>query len=102
MTETMLVSSVIGAVVALVLVRLAAVERRLNRLSRIEAKLDALLRQSGVDFDPFGGVSPDVREALEHGDTILAIRRFREATGAGLKEAKEFVDDVRRRQAPAR
>jgi ribosomal protein L7/L12 len=40
-----------------------------------------------------------VREALEQGETILAIKRFREATGAGLKEAKDFVDEVRRRQA---
>jgi ribosomal protein L7/L12 len=40
-----------------------------------------------------------VQEALERGETILAIKRFRQATGADLKEAKEFVDEIRRRRA---
>ncbi|MGH9219964.1 MAG: ribosomal protein L7/L12 [Vicinamibacterales bacterium] len=29
--------------------------------------------------------------------SILAIKRFRQATGADLKEAKDLVDEVRRR-----
>ena len=61
--------------------------------------MDALLEASGVSFDAMRDVSTGVREALDQGKTILAIKRFREATGAGLKEAKDFVDEVRRRQA---
>jgi ribosomal protein L7/L12 len=40
-----------------------------------------------------------VREAVERGETITAIKRLREATGMGLKEAKDHVDEVRRRTA---
>jgi hypothetical protein len=97
--EAVFVSVLIGAGIALLFVRLSAVERRLNRLSRLDAKLDALLRNAGIQFDDLQDVPPDVREALERGETILAIKRLREATGAGLKEAKEFVDEVRRRQS---
>ena len=101
MNEAVFGSALIVVGIALLFIRLAAVERRLNRLSRLDAKVDALLRHSGVEFDAFQGVPADVQEALERGETILAIKRFRQATGAGLKEAKEFVDEVRRRRATA-
>jgi hypothetical protein len=97
----MFVGGWFGVGIVLLFIRLSALERRLNRLSRLDAKVDALLRHSGVEFDEFLGVPADVQEALERGETILAIKRFRHATGAGLKEAKEFVDEVRRRRATA-
>jgi hypothetical protein len=97
--ETIFVGGVVGGVIALLFIRLSAVERRLSRLSRIDAKVDALLKNAGIPFDEFQGVPVGVREALERGETILAIQRFRAATGVGLKEAKEFVDEVRRRSA---
>lgn len=101
MYEALFVGGVVGGFTALLLVRLSTLERRMNRLSRLDAKVDALLRHSGVEFDEYNDVPGDVREALERGQTILAIKRFRQATGAGLKEAKEFVDEVRRRRAAA-
>lgn len=33
-----------------------------------------------------------IREALRDGEKILAIKIYREVTGCGLKEAKEYVD----------
>jgi ribosomal protein L7/L12 len=101
MNEAVIVSALIGSAIAIVLVRLSAIERRLTRLSRMDAKIDALLGNAGIHFDSLQDVPADVREALERGETILAIKRLRQATGAGLKEAKEFVDEVRRRQIVA-
>ena len=100
MNEVTIVSVLIGAVIGMLFVRLSSLERRLNRLSRLEAKLDALLAKDGIQFDAFHGVPQDVREALEQGQTILAVRRLREA-GLGLKEAKEYIDEVRRRKPVA-
>ena len=94
MNATAFLGSVLGLGIVLVLIRLSSFERRLDRLARLDAKVDALLKAAGVEFDPFRDVPPDVREALERGETILAVKRFRQATGAGLKEAKEFVDGV--------
>jgi len=97
MTE-ILAPGIVGIGIALLFIRLQSLEQRLNRLSRLDAKVDALLEHAGIEFDPFRDVPEDVREALQRGKTILAIQRFRQATGAGLKEAKHFVDDVRRRK----
>jgi hypothetical protein len=35
---------------------------------------------------------------LERGEYLLAIKRLREATGIGLKEAKEQIDELRLRR----
>ena len=40
----------------------------------------------------FAPLPADVLEALEQGQTVEAIKRLRTATGLGLKEAKEAVD----------
>ncbi len=93
-----LASALIGAATALLFMKVSAIERRLNRLSRLDAKLDALLRHAGIEFDAFQGVPVDVQEALERGEVILAVKNYRQATGVGLKEAKEFIDEVRRRR----
>ena len=97
MTDVTIASGIVGAGIALLFVRLWSLEQRLDRLSRLDAKVDALLKHAGVDFDPLGDVPADVREALERGEKILAIKRLRQATGVGLKEAKAFVDEVQRR-----
>lgn len=101
MIEAIVANSLVGATIAYLFIRLSALERRLNRLSRLDAKVDALLKNAGIQFDEYQDVPADVREALERGDTILAIKHFRIATGTGLKEAKAFVDEVRRRSAVA-
>jgi Ribosomal protein L7/L12 C-terminal domain len=75
----------------------AAGQRRDSALARVEAKLDLLLKNAGLAYDHFADVPPGVVEALRRGEKIAAIKRYREATGVGLKEAKEFVEEVQRR-----
>jgi ribosomal protein L7/L12 len=102
MTQSVVIVAVmVAAGIMLFWRRFAAIEQRLNRLSRLDAKLDALLKHAGVSFNEYDNVPPDVIEALQRGETILAIKRLRQATGVGLKEAKEFVDEVKRRSVAA-
>lgn len=44
----------------------------------------------------YGDISipPEAREALDKGNKIQAIKIIREATGLGLKEAKDLVDQL--------
>jgi ribosomal protein L7/L12 len=104
MTDTMvadlLFAAIVGVVVAAMGVRIASVEQRRRALSRLEGKLDALLKHQGISFDPYVDTPPAVLEALRRGQTIEAIKEYRAATGAGLKEAKDYVDELRRRASP--
>jgi hypothetical protein len=63
------------------------------RLRRIEQKLDLLLKHSGIPFDDINKALPDEAQDLaDRGEKIAAIKAYREATGAGLVEAKEAVE----------
>lgn len=77
----------------------AAIQSRLQKLWQIEAKLDLLLKHSGVEFDPYALLSlpRDVVDALLRGEKLVAIKLYREATKTDLKEAKKIIDEVQRR-----
>jgi ribosomal protein L7/L12 len=64
------------------------------RLTRLEAKVDLLLKQAGLAYDPKAAVPPGVLDALLRGNKIEAIKLYREATGVGLAEAKAFVEEL--------
>jgi hypothetical protein len=73
---------------------------------RLERKVDFLFQRLGIDpnealtiDDGFGvgpGLPASFNEALARGKTIEAIKIYREATGAGLKEAKDAVEAMGR------
>jgi ribosomal protein L7/L12 len=84
----------------LVVAGLQARERLEARIRRLEARLDAVITQSGIAFDPGADVLPEVLRAVREGRVIEAIRFQRKATGMGLREAKDYVDDLMRKNAP--
>lgn len=92
--------AVSGLIAAVIAVRMTSGKRHSEALSRLESKVDALLRHEGIQFDPYSNLPPTVRDALGRGKKIEAIKEYRLATGAGLKEAKDFVEEVQRRASP--
>ena len=47
------------------------------------AKLDLLLKQANIKFDPFAHVSDDIVKALRANRKIEAIKLYRQAAGVG-------------------
>jgi ribosomal protein L7/L12 len=95
MVDLSAATCVVAAIVAIiVLLRLSFIENRLNSLSRLDAKLDLLLKQAGIDYDPHKDMPDQVILALQRGEKIQAIKLYREATGVGLKEAKDAVEEI--------
>jgi hypothetical protein len=96
----------VGFLVAAIVIASAIVLRRASRdrdsrtLSRLEAKLDTLLKHQGIQFDPYGDLPAPVLDALRRGKKIEAIKEYRAATGVDLKDAKDFVEEVQRRASP--
>ena len=96
---------VFGVLVILGSVALRLIEMRSRlggTLSRIESKLDLLLRQAGVEFDPYANLPREIADAARAGQTIQAIKLYRQfmdrqSSGVGLREAKDFIEDLQRR-----
>ena len=75
-----------------VLIVLSSLEMR-QRLGRVESKLNALLREQGVEGPLGGGLSERVKEiANDPARKIEAIKAYRDETGAGLADAKAAVE----------
>jgi hypothetical protein len=75
-------------------VKLAAMERRLVSLKRLEAKLDLLLKENGIAYEPFGGLPIDVANALQSGEKVRAVSLYASTRGCTLREAKEVIEKV--------
>ena len=64
------------------------------RLARLESKVDLLLKQAGLTYDPRAIAPTGVLEAVRQGRKIEAIKLYRKATRADLQEAKDFVEEL--------
>jgi len=60
--------------------------------SRLERKVDLILKHLGID--PNQGVEKTIMELMKSGRKIEAIKLYREQTGVGLKEAKDYVEGL--------
>jgi ribosomal protein L7/L12 len=68
----------------------------LIRISALERKVSILFQHLGVAEPQFGEeVSPEVLDALGAGDTVRAIKLYREQSGKSLGEAKEYLERFR-------
>ena len=63
-----------------------------NGNRRLERKVDLILSHLGLD--PNLGVNEKIMELVKAGKKIEAIKVYREQTGAGLKEAKDYVESL--------
>lgn len=78
-----------------------------QRLARIEARLDQLFEHLDIAPEEAGGGDgwwggggessdpiddPEIQDLLAKGNQIQAVKRYRELSGQGLKEAKDAVD----------
>jgi hypothetical protein len=89
---------VILLVVGSVAFRLIEMRSRMGTLFyRIEAKLDLLLKQANIQFDPHVNVPGEVAEAIRAGQRIKAVKLYMQSTGVGLKEANDFIAEFERR-----
>ena len=70
-----------------------------QRVARLEGKIEFLYSHLGITFVPEATPSDDPRliEYLKKGDTLNAIRIYREIHGVGLEEARKGVDEIRGR-----
>ena len=61
--------------------------------SRLERKLDLILKSLGIE-EVDAGVNERIRALVKSGDKIEAIKLYRDLTGVGLREAKDYVEQL--------
>lgn len=77
--------------------RRAAADHHARRLAVLERKLDLILDHLGIR-EPEPDAPAVVMQEILAGRKIQAIKVYRAATGASLKEAKDAVEDLARQR----
>lgn len=79
--------------------KLNKIEKKTDtRLKRIEDKLQVITKEMGiVEREP--EINKELRQLVEDGKTITAVKRVREAFGFSILEAKQYVDKLCKRSS---
>ncbi|HDX9708191.1 hypothetical protein [Bacillus cereus] len=74
--------------------KLARIENKNDaRLKRIEDRLQLITKEMGiVEREP--EINKELRQLVEEGKKVTAVKRVREAFGFSLLEAKQYVDKL--------
>ncbi|HDR8030842.1 MULTISPECIES: hypothetical protein [Bacillus] len=74
--------------------KLATIEKKNDaRLKRIEDRLQLITKEKGiVEREP--EINKELRQLVEEGKKVTAVKRVREAFGFSLIEAKQYVDKL--------
>lgn len=67
-----------------------------QRIARLERKIDLILAHLGIEDRAHALALSEVKQLAQAGRKIDAIKAYREATGVGLKEAKDAVEAMER------
>lgn len=73
--------------------RRTAAKRQARRLAAVERKLGLIMDHLGIR-EPEPQAPAGVLNELSAGRKIQAIKKYRDATGVGLKEAKDAVEQL--------
>ena len=81
-----------GFSLGLLVVAFMLIAKTSASVTRMERKLDALVKHSGIDLAT--AAAREAAELMKAGRKIEAIKLYRDLTGAGLAEAKAAVEKL--------
>jgi len=73
------------------------ISAQFRKIREIDTKLNAIIKHLEIKYSPYDNLPVEIDEALKANKRIKAIKIYRKFTGAGLKEAKEFIDKYQAR-----
>ena len=82
----------VGLVLPLLLIQVFVPKGPDRDVIRLERKVDLILEHLGLDLNQ--GLHEKIIELLKADKKIEAIKLYREQTGVGLKEAKDYVESL--------
>lgn len=88
----------IGVIIILFIILNSNINVLQRDQKRIESKLDRIIEHFGLAELSKEHISDELKDELielvEENEKIKAIKKLREVTGMGLKEAKDYVDSL--------
>lgn len=68
-----------------------------DELKRTNITLNKIVKHLGIEEEIIENIDYELKDIISEGGKIKAIKRYREVTGKGLKESKEYIDNLAER-----
>lgn len=65
-----------------------------NEIKQIKITLDAIVEHLGISSSKPENIDDELADLINRGKKVKAIKRYREVTGYGLKESKDYIDNL--------
>jgi len=65
-----------------------------DELRRTNLTLNKIVKHLGIEEEITENIDYELKSIISESGRIKAIKRYREVTGVGLKEAKDYVDNL--------
>lgn len=65
-----------------------------KEINRTNKKLDKIMESLNINEYDYDAINNELKAIINDKGKIKAIKRYREITDVGLKEAKEYVDNL--------
>ena len=87
----------IGSIMLVIILNISINKLEINQ-KRIESKLDRIMEHLGLPETSKEYIRDDLKDELmklvKENKKIKAIKKLRDVTGMGLKEAKDYIDSL--------
>lgn len=84
--------AIVGCLFVCLYTVISSFEKKLNK---IEMKMDKIAEKLGINEETLSDeVQKEIEELVKQGNLVRAIKIYRLETGVGLKEAKEYIDEL--------
>ncbi|MPQ44507.1 ribosomal protein L7/L12 [Clostridium tarantellae] len=82
--------AIILAVIGSILWLVSSISMIKNDIKGINIKLNRILKETEITKD----LTDELKNLISQGKKVEAIKKYRNTTGIGLKEAKDFIDSL--------
>lgn len=65
-----------------------------DELRRTNLTLNKIVKHLGIEEEITENIDYELKDIISESGKIKAIKRYREVTGKGLKESKEYIDNL--------
>lgn len=80
--------------IGVVIILLGIISQMRNDIFRLQTTLNNIAKQVGVPDIITEDVKSELSKLVAEGKSVEAIKKYRILTGAGLKESKEYIDNL--------
>lgn len=88
MSDSIIIIFLLGVILYL----MSNISQLREEVKRNNKTLDKIVEHFGIEI--YKNIDDELRGIISDGGKVKAIKRYREYTGVGLKEAKEYIDNL--------